>query len=233
MTSSCPGCGAEATFAARPAVILEGTCASCGKTSLVIEEGVATGGEATPVAAPTALECSECDGALSLQRSADGGLETRCAGCGAVARYAVESDRPRERRFTPRYAPGGGDEGRERPDRPASRPCRECGGPLRFSTAPDGMTVGECGSCGNRFTLPPRPYGRNGGGPPSDRRFGRSFPPGRGRPGGWGDRGDRRGPPRPRTGGAPYERRGPRRDAPSGDSDDPRERRRRPRRDCE
>ena len=76
---------------------------------------------------------------------------------------------------------------------PRSRPCRQCGAPLRFTTNEEGLLVGECEACGNRFTLPPRTEGgrREGGfgrddrgsrgrrfGPPSGRsKGGRSYAP--------------------------------------------------------
>jgi hypothetical protein len=235
MSNSCPGCGADVAFPARPAVLLQGKCAECGKVSMVIEEGAAmppASGDAAP--AGPMVACPQCGEGLTVLLTADGAIDTSCAGCGAQLRYLPESRMPRE---APPRGPmrvradtGGGDFGR-----PSTRPCRECGGPLRFSSGPDGLTVGECGSCGNRFTLPPRPDGGDRGDRgdrgrrPYDRGGGgRSFPPGRGRPGSYGGRDDRRGPPRYGGGGGRFVRRGPPRDDDREDRDDPRRRRRKP-----
>jgi hypothetical protein len=229
MANSCPGCGADVAFPARPAVLLEGTCPECGKSSMVIEQGeLAAGTPVAPGAIPLPIPCPQCGESLSIRASPDGAIGASCAACGAQTRYVPEGRAPREAdsHGPPRSGPGPGERSF---GRPSSRPCRECGGPLRFSTGPDGMTVGECASCGNRFTLPPRPEGGGRDRRPYDRGGSRSFPPGRGRTGGWSRGDDRRGPPRYGGGGGRFVRRGPPRDRDEDEErDDSRRRRRRP-----
>ena len=223
MTSSCPDCGAEVEFTEQPVRLRTGTCSSCGHelalfdgTSVAIppaggaESADEESSEATP---PSGLECEECGSPLSLRARPDGSIEARCDECESTAIYvpqAAAEERAAEDRRGRR--PERGDIGP-----PSARPCRKCGGPLRFSTNEEGEVVGECSNCGNRFTLPPR---RDGA--PRGRGYGA-----RGR---YGDRpfagGDRRS-----TWGGSSARRGPRdrrygRDRDDEGSDDRRRRRR-------
>ncbi len=228
MTDTCPACGAEMEYSERAVTLRTGTCPSCAKAFAFVEGATLadhlpppderTG--ATPVGAPIEVaedspECDECGTLLAFRTGRKGAILAVCSECETTTVYRAASEAApegRDRAVSSRDFGG--------PGAPRSRPCRKCGAPLRFSTTEDGLLVGECDSCGNRFTLPPR-----GG---SDRP--RSYP---GRPpyGRSGYRsGDRRGSyyrGSGRSGGRPYresERRGP----PSGD-DDTRRRRRRPR----
>jgi translation initiation factor IF-2 len=228
-------------FDARPTTVLTGSCGSCGHQLTILQDGappsadgsvpavdaMGSGGKTWRATAP-AVEgppCQACGEPLSFRSSGGPNVEATCSGCGAVSSYVPAGMAPRE--FTPRSRP--------RPERsddsgpgfrsPNARPCRECGGPLRFSTAPDGTISGECGSCGNRFTLPPRREfggGDRGGGA---RRYDRGPPRGK-----FGGRGGSRPYGRPPGGGGGYRRRegGGDRDG-DGDGDD--RPRRRPRRE--
>lgn len=226
MPDACPDCGAEVAFEVRAAQVRTGTCAACHHAFAIVgssEEFVPEGGLAPPRAesapAPSGgPECEECGGPLVIRSTLDGGLEATCSTCETRAVF-VPADAVARAPTNDRRPPRG-----PRPDRVGSpygrpaRPCRECGGPLRFSTDPEGRVVGECGSCGNRFVLPPRRE-ESPRGPP---RF--VSRPG----GGYATRYPR---DRPRTAGGP--RRGrPRYDRRSGedDEDDDRRERRRPRR---
>lgn len=216
-------------FEVHPASVLLGTCSDCGHAFTLVE------GTATPApriaeagAAPAPAEgdedrptCDACGSTLLFKEVAEGTIQSTCPGCHATERYMAASAQgpPRERfESRPRRFEGRSDryEGRsDRSEPPRSRPCRECGGPLSFSTNPDGTVEGICSACGNRFTLPPRRDGdrpsggrgegggrygggggnRYGGRPSYDRRG----PPGRGpprynrrpRPAGSDDEGDR------------------------------------------
>jgi LSD1 subclass zinc finger protein len=229
--SSCPECGAEVEYSVEEARVLTGTCGSCHKVTTLFQgtvplgTGTPTDGEGSGEAASnpaSGLECSECGSPLGVEATADGSLEVRCAECETVARFVPETRAPSETR-EPR-------ESRERPQRggyrergppggaPNARPCRQCGAPLTFTTDENGQLTGECSSCGNRFTLPPRRDNFGGGarrGPPrygGDRGGGYDR-----RPGGWSSGGSGY------RGGASRDRRRPR-DA--DDSDDARSRRR-------
>ncbi len=238
MTRTCPDCGSPVDYASRTEVVLEGACAGCGHTITVLqhpgaggppgtgvridgpterEEGVAPV-EATGWAGPRPA-CEGCGAPLTF-RVAGVGVQGFCSSCGLTSEFhpeRVPAREPRSRR-PPRFEPAAEGRGGYGPTRTA-RPCRECGGPLRFSTAPDGTISGECDQCGNRFTLPPRrdsPPGRREG----DRRFDR----------GTASRFGRRGPPRRygRAPGAGYRPREGRRDRDGDEDDRPR---RRPRRE--
>jgi hypothetical protein len=199
-------------YDARPATVLMGSCGSCGHQLTILQgggESSADGGVSPPdpshgadagtlhawKATAPAVDgppCPACGEALTFRSGGGPNIEATCSGCGATSSYVPAGMAPREfsRREPPRP---------ERSERPArfersddsepgfrnanARPCRECGGALRFSTAPDGTISGECGSCGNRFTLPPR---RDFGG--GDRGGGRRFE-------------QRAGPPRGKFGG--------------------------------
>ncbi len=222
MADACPDCGTEMGYEVRTARVRTGTCGACHHAFAIVEgtetflpPGAPAPEGAAPAPAPGGPECDECGSPLVLRATLDGGLEASCPECetrslfvpaDAAARGPPPSDRPP--RGPRREDRGGRDFGR------TARPCRECGGPLRFSTDDEGRVVGECGSCGNRFVLPPRRDDRRSGPP-------RYVP----RPGGGYSPRDRSGPP-PRRGGPRFERRGRRDD----DEDDDRSERRRPRR---
>lgn len=211
MTRTCPHCGSAVDYGTRNAVVLEGSCTGCGHAITVLQslgegetspEATGAQGRPEPGRASEGAEasgwsgprptCGTCGATLTFH-SAGAGIQGVCSGCGLTSGYfPQESVRPEFRGGRPPRGEARSEErGEGGPSR--ARPCRECGGPLRFSTAPDGTISAECGSCGNRFTLPPRrdsPGGRGdrggrgfdrGGGP----RFGRGGPPRRyGRPSG-------------------------------------------------
>jgi DNA-directed RNA polymerase subunit M/transcription elongation factor TFIIS len=217
MANSCPECGTSMAFEEREVRLRTGTCPSCAREFAFVEGTTVSsrlssppagppsrseGGPAVGEAAEGGPECEECGSLLSFREGKDGSLEAICADCATTTvfverRAALKPERGRER--PERFDSGG----------PRGRPCRKCGAPLRFSTGDDGMLVGECDSCGNRFALPPRSDRGGGGwgarqGPPYGRREFRprpgSRPPYRGR---GGDRegrpfrgAERRGPPR-------------------------------------
>jgi hypothetical protein len=237
MASTCPDCGTAIEFEAHPVTRLTGTCSGCGHlwTAYRLDEGrpsspgdgaprnleeVAEGGAmededdvVVPVEGPP---CPSCGASLTFRAGSGPGVEATCAGCGAVTQYVPAGLTPRE----PPARHGRSDDRPVGPGfRPANaRPCRECGGALQFTTAPDGTISGECRSCGNRFTLPPRRESRGGWGP----RPGR-FSPGGGR-GRFPSRGGGGSRPYGRPSGGGYRDRRPRDD----DEDD--RPRRRPRR---
>jgi len=234
VSGSCPDCGADVEFATREVQLTSGTCPDCGKTSIVIAGGGAASVDLPPGAVPGAraesgddeetvgsgVGCPRCGEPLQVESITETAFSASCAGCHGHFSFSSgegrgEMERPRS---YDRPRSFGRDSDGDSGGRPPSRPCRECGGPLRFSTAPDGSVVGECSSCGNRFNLPPRrdgPRGRPGYGNPR-RGYDRG---GGGRGGGWS--GGARGPPRTGT----YRRR--ERDS----DDDEAPRRRRPRRE--
>jgi hypothetical protein len=239
MTRTCPDCGTAMEYEARTTTLLTGTCGGCGHELTVLQAGGVSGPEAasgapdasgadgaqswkTTSRALAGPPCQACGASLTFRSSGGVGLEATCTGCGAVSSYVPAGRAAPPREFARRGPPRG-----ERSDdsgpgfrSPNARPCRECGGPLRFSTAPDGTISGECGSCGNRFTLPPRREfdgGRGGGG--GGRRFERGPPRGK-----FGGRGGSRPFSRPPTGG--YRRR-----ESSDDGDGDERPRRRPRRE--
>lgn len=248
----CPECGAEARFDERAARILRGHCAGCGRTFTILQEeetgeaatrSVAPAGTASEPASPSAPKgpdasrqaasgppCGVCGASMDLRPASDTSLEGLCRSCGTTFTYVLAEapvGGPPERSFPerPRSAPGAR---RFPPSR--GRPCRECGGPLSFSTDDEGNVTGECASCGNRFTLPPRrEFG--GGRPGQGRRrdFRKPFPPSARRPGQWPRLADGERPRRFRGAGAQFRRR-PRRPRPD-EEDDGEERPRRARRD--
>ncbi len=234
MDGNCPTCGAAGPLEERTARVLRGSCSACGQGWTVLPEALATGpgpgsepgaaasappdsaGEGAPVPAegPT---CGSCGAVLSVRSASETTLVARCSSCRSTFSFElVPPGRPTFRRGSregpsrDRGAPPGG----------RARPCRECGGPLRFTTGPDGVVTGECGSCGNRFTLPPRrEFGGRG------REF--SGRPGRGFSGGY-DR-PRRWSRDDRGGGGPPRARPRRRESHDDEDDDERRPRRRPR----
>ena len=241
MASACPQCGVEMEFAERDVRLRTGTCGGCQHEFTFVEgttlPGVGTprasaaspdageAGDSSSAASVEGLACPECGASMSVSLGEGGALDVQCSTCDTRTAYLPASERPA---FVPRERPARRRDATEEDDRgPASsRPCRQCGAPLRFSTGDDGMLTGECDSCGNRFTLPPRR--EFGGGRDIDRRrpggFGRGPPRGAGGPRRFG-RDDRRGAgSRP-----PFRRRGKFDDRPRSDDDgDDRRRRRRP-----
>jgi ribosomal protein S27AE len=230
MARTCPDCGTAVEYSTHTAYVLNGTCGQCGLVLTVMQD--APGSASAPAGPPTDRApgearpargseppCPACGSALAFQVSSGGGIEATCSGCGATAQY-VPVGAERHGEFPV---------GRRRPERPSdsgpgfgpsrARPCRECGGPLRFTTTPDGTVSGECESCGNRFVLPPRRDGDGGRGGGGGRRFDRNGGPRYGGGGGGGRRYGRPPPGRFR----PRERR-------DDDSEDERPRRR-PRRE--
>lgn len=247
MGAVCPECGAEAAFVERKARVLQGSCVGCGRAFTIVQEAPSPVGDhaATDTslsqatseegARPSPSEppelrvpgpaCAVCGATLTLTAKSGTSFEARCHSCSTTLTYVLATGPvsgpfrrgpPREDRPTFRT--------------PRARPCRECGGPLSFSTDDDGNVTGECASCGNRFTLPPRR------GPAAERagrgyRGGRdrSFSPRFRRPGRWprqaeGSRPRQFEPSRPSY--RPRERR-----PGSDDDEEDRPRRRRPRRD--
>jgi len=171
MSNVCPDCASPIELTVAPAELLSGTCASCGHSVTVVRGpsfspsaggAPAPGGEGAPAPPGVNLACPECEAPLEIVGGEGRRIETVCSDCEARFFFAIarpesdDSERPRR---------GRSDAARDdRPPRTEGRPCRECGGRLRFSTAEDGGVVGECESCGNRFTLPPRTDRRGGGG---------------------------------------------------------------------
>lgn len=235
MTNSCPDCGKPMDFEQRDVSLRTGTCPSCTKEFAFVQgttvsarfasppSGSAVEADASAVVAPRVAggpECEDCGSPLAFREGKAGSLLAVCDDCGTTNVYVPQREAPRLERTPERPQRA------ERPERfgdgpPRGRPCRKCGAPLNFTTGDDGMLVGECGSCGNRFVLPPRTDGgREGGGDRGRPRFGqREFRTGRGaRPSYGGGRSDR--------GGRPF-RGGPRRGPPRDDDDDRRKNRRR------
>jgi len=179
MANTCPDCGASMEFEQHDVRLRTGVCPSCANEFAFVEghpvssrfgadapEGAAepnAGGATTPVPAG-GPECEECGSPLSIRSGRHGSLEVACEECETVTLFVPKPEgqgAPRGR--APSFEGGA----------PRGRPCRQCGAPLRFSTGEDGLLVGECEACGNRFTLPPRTdrpgRGRDFGGP---RRYG-------------------------------------------------------------
>jgi len=218
MTSSCPECGTSMEFDEREVHLRTGTCPSCSKEFAFVEGTTVSsrlapgpsGGASTSEAGAVVIagaeggpECEECGAPLAFREGKNGSLEAVCADCEITTVFVPQREAPKFER----------ERERERPERfdaeaPRGRPCRKCGATLRFSTGDDGMLVGECESCGNRFTLPPRSDSGGGRGDRGGPRYGRreyrpssgGRPPYRGRGGYGGGRpsrgSDRRGPPR-------------------------------------
>ncbi len=233
--SSCPECGADVAYSIEEARVLTGTCEACHKVTTLLQGTVPLGTGAAPAseasedggaAAVEGLECSECGSALTVEASSDGSLEVRCAECESVARFVPEGARSegREERAPRREFRERGD--RPRAGAPNSRPCRQCGAPLTFTTDENGQLIGECSSCGNRFTLPPRRDNFAGGGRGGPSRYGgRSS-------GGYGRGGEGRSWSSGRSGYRGSGRFGRRREGGrDSDEDDDRPKRRRPRSD--
>jgi hypothetical protein len=205
-------------LASQPAQLLTGTCAGCGHSFTMLEGVVEAGrGErrsqssgssaedtAEESESPTGPPCSLCGAPLEISAS-PGGLSAVCSGCSSAFQFVLRTDAERPVRRAP-IRESYRREDRNGPEGPRARPCRNCGGPLQFTTSPEGLVTGTCASCGNRFTLPPRREegGRN--------RGGRSGPRGgyaaRRGPSSWGRAGDRGAPPpRFQSRGPPFRRR--------------------------
>lgn len=223
-------------FASQPAHLLTGSCAGCGH-SFSLVEGILPIGTGSPSRRSEESEgagashgpdsragppCSLCGAALEITASA-GGLSAVCSGCSSSFQFVLQSEvEPPSRRMPSRPSYRRDDQGP--PEGPRARPCRNCGGPLQFSTSAEGLVTGTCASCGNRFTLPPR--GENGGRDRWGRPGSRGGYSPRRNAGSW-RRGDDRGapPPRFRSRGPPFRRRDRRGE--SDEDDSPRGSRRR------
>jgi len=182
MTSTCPDCGASVEFEQHEVRLRTGVCPSCAKEFAFVEGttvssrlgsppkttggGEAEGGTEGASGAAEGPECADCGSPLAFREGPDGSLEVSCDECETMTVFVPKPEHRREaperRRQFPEEAPRG-------------RPCRRCGNPLRFSTGEDGHLVGECDSCGNRFTLPPRSDrgGPGRGGYDRPQRYGR------------------------------------------------------------
>ncbi|MHB8351543.1 MAG: hypothetical protein ACYDFT_02460 [Thermoplasmata archaeon] len=214
MTETCSGCGAEVEFEIRGAEVRRATCAGCSQVTEVLkilpfgQSAPEVAAPATPSATPAAftISCPECEGRMTLRIAGPDLLEAKCGSCEAMAAFARQGDEEEDEEDDAPAAPkrpwsrppsGGG--GGFRSDAPRARPCRECGGDLRFATQPDGMVRGECSSCGNSFVLPPRARDGEGRGRPPGRGFDRDSRPRYGGGGGFdprrGGRGRPSGPP--------------------------------------
>ncbi len=235
MTTSCPSCGTTAAAKVQEARVLQGTCTACGCSFTIVHEPAGThpseagagsaeapadGAEAVTTFPAQAFagpgpRCSACGSPLTVRAATSTSLDLACTVCSTSTTYvAAMPELPHRSSFRN----GGGRGPRGGPPRdgpPRARPCRECGGELRFSAQPDGTVAGECAQCGNRFTLPPRrTYGRDDDARPAGPR--RNFRGGfRGGSGGF----PRAGPGRPRAFRVAY-RRAPR----ERDDDDEEER---------
>ena len=171
MSSVCPSCGAEMEFSERSVLLRAGTCPSCAKEVAYVEGTTLSEhlpepserSDATPVGAPVRVAaegpaCEECGASLEFRTGRGGRLLAVCTDCEATTVYRAERGSETEEvqgRSTPSA-------GRGTAEGPRGRPCRKCGAPLRFTTDEEGLLVGECDSCGNRFTLPARPRSDRG-----------------------------------------------------------------------
>lgn len=174
--------------------MLSGTCSSCHRVTTLIEGPLTLGTPSPPArvppgeprGAPSApLECAECGSPLTVAAQPDGSIEVSCSECETVSRFVPEDHRPSSSRGREperdRRTPG-----RTRDEGPGrSRPCRQCGAPLTFTTDENGQLTGECRQCGNRFTLPPRKPGFSRGQGSQGRFAPRGPPRYRRGPGGW------------------------------------------------
>jgi DNA-directed RNA polymerase subunit M/transcription elongation factor TFIIS len=218
---SCPSCGSALEYERVPAELESAHCATCDRQYTLVTPGAgpativseSDAEEAETAAETPALACPECGGPMELEISGGDRIVATCSACDHSGEYVLRQPGSEVQRETrPRD--------RERSDRGSpTRPCRKCGGPLSFSQDEDGNTVGECASCGNRFTLPPRSEfgGRGGGGRGPSRGYGRDSRGG----------GGRRFPPRGE--GPSWDRPRRRFDNRERDDDSERPRRRRPR----
>jgi len=204
-TGTCPSCAKEFAF-------VEGTSVSSRLASPPEGSASATDeGVAVIEAVEGGPECETCGAPLSFREGKGGSIEVVCADCETTTVFVPQRSAPKLERIRedrPERAPRPERSGGFDSEGPRGRPCRKCGATLRFSTGEDGNLVGECESCGNRFTLPPRDDSGGGRGDRGGSRYGRrdyrsssgGRPPYQGRGGYGGGRpyrgGDRRGPPR-------------------------------------
>lgn len=178
MASTCPDCGASIVFEQHDVHLRTGVCPACAKEFAFVEGAAVSSRLGTPpegvedeeageavAPVPGGPECEDCGSPLTFRSGHGGSIEVTCGECETTTVYVRKPEHGRpDRGPPPRF-----DE-----EAPRGRPCRRCGAPLRFSTGENGFLVGECESCGNRFTLPPRAgpgRGRGFGGP---RRYGQS-----------------------------------------------------------
>ncbi|MCI4346361.1 MAG: hypothetical protein L3K07_06365, partial [Thermoplasmata archaeon] len=172
---ACPSCGTTLEYERSPAELETATCATCERQFTLVTPGAGPAtlvSESTeePAAAPGVVgpECEECGEPMQVEFKGASKVSLTCEDCARtvtlVPSDGVAAAPPRFERIERSERPERREEGRGAPRATASRPCRQCGAPLRFSTDDDGNTVGECESCGNRFTLPPREGGGRGGG---------------------------------------------------------------------
>ena len=163
LTGSCTGCGHSFT-------LLEGAVEP-GRRSTRPRWSVHGSGDLSEVSAPAeGPPCSLCGAPLEVTAS-PGGLAAVCSGCRTSFQFVLQNDEEPPMRRPPRRE-SFRDNDRGGFDAPRARPCRACGGPLQFTTTPEGLVTGTCASCGNRFTLPPRREdggrgGGRGGAPPN------------------------------------------------------------------
>jgi DNA-directed RNA polymerase subunit RPC12/RpoP len=169
MTNTCPDCGASMELEQHEVRLRTGVCPACAKEFAFVEGTAVSSRLAAPAASSGGgdeaeekgterveggPECDECGSPLQFREGEHGSLEVVCPECETTTVYVPKPERPPPSRGeSPRFE--------DQPRR--GRPCRRCGAELRFSTGEDGLVVGECESCGNRFTLPPRPGGDRGG----------------------------------------------------------------------
>ena len=154
MTNHCPDCGAEVDYERQEIEVRVGSCRGCGHNLTLLGGGglLASTPKAVGTGVASQLTCESCGSPLMLESDSAKRIIARCVGCAATHTF-VRADR-----LPPRFTPENrGRPGREGPGPgPRARPCRECGGPLSFSTNEDGTVSARCASCGNEFTLPPR-----------------------------------------------------------------------------
>jgi hypothetical protein len=161
MAKSCPDCGAEVDYHARAIEVLEGTCASCGRATVVVAPSSATVGDgerAAVAAAAPAAPCWECGGPLAFTVNSDRSIDAACTACEATTHLTVagapgpggeddeedeeEEDRPRPPRRPPSFAGGRSPPGRPgRWDDDRRGPRREFGADSRPPARP-------CRQCG-------------------------------------------------------------------------------------
>ncbi len=236
MSVSCPGCGQEVPVTEREVTLLSGACPGCARDVVVWSSTAGAAPTEAPPEPASALSIShqdgdeDCDGTLSLVVGDKGRLVGTCSDCGSEFVFALEheaeeseesdDEEERPRPAFRRPAPRGDRPSFDDREAPRGRPCRKCGGTLRFETGDDGNVTGTCTSCGNTFTLPPRRDDRGGGGGYRGGGGGGYRGGGGGYRGGGG--GGFRGPPR--GGRPPFRRRTSDRDG--GDDERPRRRRR-------
>lgn len=213
MPSTCPDCGSSMEFASQPARLLTGSCSGCGHSFTMLEGVVEPGqtarggGAGSPdrkrpmegVVPSSGPLCTLCGARLEISAS-PGGLTGVCSGCSTSFQFLLLSgDEGADR--GPFRRPGFRQNNREVAAGTRARPCRNCGGPLQFTTSPEGLVTGTCASCGNRFTLPPRQE-RGAGREGRARAQNRGYRPRGGSTSRWGRRNDWDAPPsrfRPRT----------------------------------